>query len=350
MKRACWLLSLVLLMLASAIPGQDAAKLAERLHAADTGSALDAPDMKPWHMKMTVQLFDSRGKPSDQGTIEEWWGSPELDRREYRTNAYSATEIRRDDKVYRTSGADLPPYYLEVLRRQVVRPIPPTRGDASTFRPELRKLNVGKIALECIAERSAKADGPLVLGADLTYCFTDGSDSLRLSLVLSSEEIVRSATGRFQGKEVAVDAVVSTNTVRAASEHIDILAAMTIPQSEFEPSADTPEVVPPIVSEGEDAKLEGEDAKLETQGGAVTQAQPIFPQAAKERNLAGRVVLRAIIGANGTVRDVSVISSSDPLFVDSATTAVRRWRFKPSTRNGQPVEVETIVVVNFSIS
>lgn len=328
-------------MPAPAVRGQDAAKLAARLQAADAASALDASDVKPWHLKMDVQLFDAKGKPTDQGTIEEWWSSPEMDRREYKTAAYTATEIRSGSKLYRTSGLDLPPYHLELLRWQVVHPIPPERGKAASFIPELRKLNAGKPSLDCIFLRSSSAQAPAVLGATPTYCMKADSDSLLMSLDFGSQEIVRGSIGRFQGKEVAVDAVVTVDNIKAATEHVESLVAEAAPESEFAVSVDTPEVVPAIVASGD-------PVTLDTLGSAVSQAQPVYPAQAKQEYLAGRVVLRAIIATDGSVRSIQVISSSNSIFETSAIGAVRQWKYKPSTMNGQPTEVETVIVLNFS--
>jgi TonB family protein len=333
--------ALATLMFAACAHAADDRALTDRLSAADTGTALDGADVKPWHLKIFVELFDSKGRPSDRGTIEEWWSSPELDTRDYKTTAYTATEIRSGGKLYRTQGMDLPPYYLELLRRQVVHPIPPMRGKAALFVPELRKVNAGKLSLDCIALRSVSTQGPAALGSSPTYCLDATSDSLRMSLDLSSEQIARNAVGRFQGKEVGVDVVVSANGVKAATGHLDRLAEEAVPESEFAASSEAPEVVPPIVATGD-------PVKLETVGGAVSQSQPIYPVQAKEQRLAGIVVLRVIIGTNGAVRNIQLISSSNSVFEASAIAAVRQWRYKANTVNGLPTEVETIVVVNFN--
>ena len=151
-SRARFTQSLALILACSAVAGRadDTTQLLDRLHATDAASALDFAGMKPWHLKMSVQLFDIYGKQTDQGTIEEWWNSPDQDRREYKTGGYTATEIRSNGKVYRTKDKDIPPYYLGVLRRQVVHPMPISKDPAAPPRPELRKANAGKVPLECV--------------------------------------------------------------------------------------------------------------------------------------------------------------------------------------------------------
>lgn len=74
--------------------------------------------------------------------------------------------------------------------------------------------------------------------------------------------------------------------------------------------------------------------------------QPQYPTLARNIHLAGTVYLRAIIGTDGTVRELVVISGH-PILANSALQAVRQWRYQPTRLNGEPVEVETFITVNF---
>lgn len=337
MRRLFWLMLAVPFLFQIPLRGQDAAKFTERLHAVDAATALDGADAKPWHLKVSVQLFDRKGQTSDEGTIEEWWNSPELDRREYKTKGYTATEIRSGGKLYRTQGVDLPPYYLELLREQVVHPIVLREETA----PELRKLHLGTLDLDCIELRPAAAKGPSTLGAFPAYCVDVGGTSLRVTLGYSIQEVIRSLIGKFQGKQVAVDAVVSAYGSKAAAEHIDGLSGGAAPESEFAVTAETPEVVPPIVSSSDRDKV--------VAGERIFMADPLFPVMAKAQHVAGgTVVVRAIVRTNGSVRSVAAISSSNPVFEGAAMDAVKQWKFTPYTRDGQPVEMEIVAVLNFS--
>jgi periplasmic protein TonB len=56
--------------------------------------------------------------------------------------------------------------------------------------------------------------------------------------------------------------------------------------------------------------------------------------------------LDAVIATGGTIRNLRVISGH-PLLVDAARNAVARWRYQPTLLNGEPVEVETEIDVNF---
>lgn len=91
------------------------------------------------------------------------------------------------------------------------------------------------------------------------------------------------------------------------------------------------------------------------QGGNVTAAmlinrvQPIYPPLARQTRISGTVRLHAIIGKNGAVTQLEVISGH-PLLVQAALDAVRQWRYRPTLLNGEPVEVDTTIDVIFSLN
>jgi protein TonB len=85
-----------------------------------------------------------------------------------------------------------------------------------------------------------------------------------------------------------------------------------------------------------------------TQGLLVRQVKPQYPSMARETRVEGDVVLEAVIGKDGTVRDLKAISGP-AMLVGSAIRAVRQWRYKPYLLNGQPVEVETQIKLQFRL-
>jgi len=91
------------------------------------------------------------------------------------------------------------------------------------------------------------------------------------------------------------------------------------------------------------------------QGGAVTQAslvnrvQPNYPPLARQTRISGTVRLHAIISKDGSVQQLEVMSGH-PLLVQAALDAVRQWRYRPTTLNGEPVEVDTTIDVIFSLN
>lgn len=73
---------------------------------------------------------------------------------------------------------------------------------------------------------------------------------------------------------------------------------------------------------------------------------PAYPLPARLARISGVVRLRAIIATDGSVRELTLLSGN-PLLAQSAILAVRQWRYHPTRLNGEAVEVETLITVNF---
>ena len=83
----------------------------------------------------------------------------------------------------------------------------------------------------------------------------------------------------------------------------------------------------------------------------VYDVKPIYPQSMREAGLAGVVPIEAVIGRDGTVTSVRVLSAqAHPDLAVAATDAVRKWRFTPTLLNGVAVDVSMTVTVKFSLS
>jgi TonB family protein len=80
----------------------------------------------------------------------------------------------------------------------------------------------------------------------------------------------------------------------------------------------------------------------------ITKVQPTYPPEAKTARIQGSVVLKAVIGKDGHVDNLKVISGPSKL-QQSALDAVRQWVYKPYLVNGAPVEVETKISVIYSL-
>ncbi len=78
----------------------------------------------------------------------------------------------------------------------------------------------------------------------------------------------------------------------------------------------------------------------------IYRVDPVYPPIARAAHISGEVRLRATIGTDGAVKDYEVVNGN-PLLVRAAITAIRQWRYRPTRLNGEPVEVETIITVNF---
>ena len=82
---------------------------------------------------------------------------------------------------------------------------------------------------------------------------------------------------------------------------------------------------------------------------AISTPKPEYPSLALATRTEGTVKLRAVIGRDGTVQELQLISGP-ALLVRATMAAVARWRYQPTLLNGEPVEVETEIDVNFVLN
>jgi protein TonB len=84
------------------------------------------------------------------------------------------------------------------------------------------------------------------------------------------------------------------------------------------------------------------------QGSLIRRVEPAYPPLARATRIQGRVVLAAIISKAGTIEHLQVLSGH-PMLVTAALDAVRQWRYRPYVLNGEVIEVETQITVNFKL-
>ena len=84
------------------------------------------------------------------------------------------------------------------------------------------------------------------------------------------------------------------------------------------------------------------------EGMLVHRVEPVYPMPARLNRIQGEVTMAAIISREGTIANLRAISGN-PLLVHAAIDAVQQWRYRPYILNGNPVEVETHIVVNFHL-
>jgi protein TonB len=85
-----------------------------------------------------------------------------------------------------------------------------------------------------------------------------------------------------------------------------------------------------------------------SQGLLIKKVAPHYPDDARQARIQGTVVLNAVIGKNGDVEELTLVSGH-PMLAPAAIAAVKQWKYKPYLLQGEPVKVETQIVVNFSL-
>jgi TonB family protein len=155
-----------------------------------------------------------------------------------------------------------------------------------------------------------------------------------------------------EGDTLSVESLANvTRVAKAFDEHLSVDVAMPVGSSEATleimirggampaPSADANPAPPQRIRVGANVQ----QSKL------ISQPRPVYPPEAKQARIQGAVHLNAIIAKDGTIQHLEVISG-EPVLVQAALDAVKQWVYQPTLLNGQPVEVQTEITVNFMLS
>jgi len=86
-----------------------------------------------------------------------------------------------------------------------------------------------------------------------------------------------------------------------------------------------------------------------SQGLLVRRVQPNYPPLARQARIQGTVILQAEISKDGSIQNLQLISGH-PMLAPAAIEAVKQWKYRPYLLNGEPVEVETQIQVNFTLN
>ena len=85
-----------------------------------------------------------------------------------------------------------------------------------------------------------------------------------------------------------------------------------------------------------------------TRGLLIHQVAPVYPEQARTLRIQGKVLFQAVIGKDGNIHDLQVLSGPKEL-VRAAADAVEQWRYRPYLLQGHPVEVDTTIEINFTL-
>ena len=176
------------------------------------------------------------------------------------------------------------------------------------------------------------------LGLFPTYCLDRDQTKLRITVHSGSKLLLRTQLGKFQSKEVAVDQVTKENNILISTAHIDTLQSMKESDATYDPSSEMQKV---------SEKLPRVGSGILVTFNFRPQPPPIFPQRAKDNQVTGSVVLLAVIGRDGHVHSLRPTKVPDTDLTIAAIAAVKQWTYKPYLLNGEPVDVETTITVNF---
>lgn len=312
----------------------------ERLEKASAGMALADITAKPWHATLAVTLFDEHGQNPVEGTIEYWQAGNES-RRVMKFGDSVNTHLKHEAALYYgTSGKRSPDLAIAVFE-EFMNPGPTARDLADT-EPEARKQSFGKVSLSCImATRPIKRVVMIPLGLFPTYCLDASDEKIVASFSFGSWFVNVTQAGRFMEHNVATEFSFREKEVTVATAKVTAMGT-------FEPTPET------FVPEEELQKAGGGGvARIGSAviaGQRLTWVPPVYPDSAKAARLSGTVTLRALIGTDGRVHQLHVMSTPDPDLAIASIASVMKWTYRPYLLNGEPTDVDTTIIVNFNLN
>ncbi|MGH9503553.1 MAG: energy transducer TonB [Terriglobales bacterium] len=125
------------------------------------------------------------------------------------------------------------------------------------------------------------------------------------------------------------------------------------PRAPFSPTPASSSSAPSASASGNSAGVADATGRVHISPGAAQiisrPVEPDYPLLAKQMKVQGAVVLEALIGRDGNIQDLHVLSGPTILSA-AAREAVKQWRFRPYLQSGEAVETEARITVNFTIS
>ena len=77
--------------------------------------------------------------------------------------------------------------------------------------------------------------------------------------------------------------------------------------------------------------------------------EPVYPVIAKAARIQGTVRILVVIGKDGAIQDLHLMSGH-PLLTQASLDAIKQWRYKPLLLDGQPIDAQTVVEVHYTLS
>jgi TonB family protein len=303
-----------------------------------------SPDMKPWHIRYHYQAFDENGQATGDGTFDYWWSTSNVTRATWTQGDQSRTEWHTAEgkELDLMSGTGIGSVTHRLYG--VLHPGFLAMKDPQTDDRQLKYFTTktSTTELACVGSvHTAGADRPIPsLGSVWPgYCFLEQQPVLVASHENGTLMNVYGKVQKFQNHYFPGDVeilYVGKKRVQATLEDLKEVAA---DNDAFTPTADAKEPVPQkfTVTRGQEIKV----------AVPIQRIEPVYPASARGAGVGGKVVIEAIIGKDGKIKDAKIVTSPDSSLSAAALDAVRQWRYEPSAIGGQTSDMNTTITFNF---
>jgi len=304
-----------------------------------------SPALKPWHMKVSYQLYDDQGKPGAQGSYEYWWATPDTYRSTWSRPGMEHTDWHVNGQHSSLGSGESLEFFERKLQSDLLSPLPkPEDLDLEKVRFDRQQQNFGTVKLPCVMViHKMPLHGQVQtvpMGMFPTYCFDTQHPMLRAYYAFGSTSVVYNNLVRFQGMYLPRKVSILEGKKKVLDATVDSIQTASAEAPELTPAKDASTIKP--------VKQVAVSSGVAT-GMLKKEIRPVYPEDAKEARIQGRVILQALIGTDGRLHDLSVIDGPSPSLIGSAMWAVSQWEYKPYLLYGEPVEVNTTVNVVFNL-
>lgn len=301
-------------------------------------NGLMGDDLPPWHLKASFTEFDDDGKVSEAGSYEELWISQTKFKRTFAGKGFSETTYGTAKGSFRADVRGYVPLLLVQAGIEFSAPLPGVDliGKGSF---EVKEIETGGIKLECLRSNGTP------INPDRTYCVGSEKPFLRLtSSAGQQEQILHNRILGFQGRFIAGDLQFVVAGKRRLTAHLETIESLNpVDEAIFTLPADAVSVPRTV-----DISVVNVSAAVST-GMLLRKVVPEYPYFARQNHITGAVVLQALIGKDGHIQELQVVSGPSEL-QKPALEAVHQWLYRPYFLNGEPVAVRTTINVIFTMS
>lgn len=302
-------------------------------------NGLTGPDVQPWHLKATCKMLDEKGNVTGQGTYEEFWASPIRYKLTYTDPSSAESYYGTDSGTLRSGGLDSALEPLVLIRNELVSPISVAEYWLEHLSSDQRTRDRAGNKLLCLGMQGhvTPEKGPHL--AAPAYCFDTNLPVLRISVKWGEiSQFVHNNIVSFQGRYLPGDLDGLRAEKPVLKVHLDAIETLqAISDADFASAPDALPWPPQLtISSAEAQQLQ------------LDQPAPVYPPIAMAARVQGTVVLKAIIGKNGRVLSLNVISGP-AMLQQAALDAVKKWTYRPYLLSTKPADVSTTINVVFSL-
>ena len=323
----------------SSMPRKPAALLA----IATQNNGLVGPGLQPWHLQATYQLYNAKGKPAQKGTFNEWWAAPDKYKITFdRPNFHYVFYFTPQGAYY---SKDTVPQQDEMrLVHWLIAPVPESQNLKGYTLKQITD-KAGHTRFDCLLVVPPAKRNPMVGTEPRMYCLAPDKPMLQFVETTNPRRpsgALYTSIGKLQGRYIGLDLNVGFRKQPEVTAHVDSGEVLTHPvNSMFAPP---PAQIPHLIHVPATAK----NAPFMTPAITLSGKRLNYPNYAKMMQQQGEVLVNGIIGTDGTLQQLKVVSSPSPILTQSSMQWLHSLHYRPYKLSGTPIPVRLQIHVTFT--